>query len=168
LAVAETLDQWLGANRVRLKWPNDALADGRKIAGVLVETDREPGREHPFAVLGCGVNLAYAPDGTSLPATCLAELAASAPAPEDVLPVLIDRLAARLASWQAVGLPPVLAAWQARAFGVGEALVLRLGGVEHRGRFVGLDPTGGLILEATDGTRRSFGMGEPEFSVRAA
>jgi BirA family biotin operon repressor/biotin-[acetyl-CoA-carboxylase] ligase len=167
LAVAEALDRWLGTDRVRLKWPNDALIDGRKIAGVLVETDREPGRENPFAVLGCGVNLVHAPAGTSLPATCLAELGGAA-RPEDVLPVLIDRLGVWLAAWQAEGLSPVLMAWQARAFGLGEPLVLHLGGAKHRGRFVGLDETGGLVLEQADGSRRSFAVGEPDFRVRAA
>lgn len=152
---------------IRLKWPNDVLADGRKLAGVLIETDATPGHASPFAVIGVGLNVASAPDGPSPAATCLADLApARPPSVDDATRALVAALDRWTTLWRAEGAAPVRAAWLERAHGLGAPVVLRIGGAERAGRFAGLDAAGGLILEDGEG-RTAFAVGEAVFGTAA-
>ena len=60
LAVLEALEKQGLANEIRLKWPNDLVARGRKLGGILVEAARD-NEGKPFAVCGIGVNVNYTP-----------------------------------------------------------------------------------------------------------
>ena len=66
--------------RLQLKWPNDVLADGAKLGGILLESASSPSQTTPAVVIGIGINLAHAPDDLGRPATCLARLGIEAPA----------------------------------------------------------------------------------------
>ena len=87
LAVLEALEKQGLANEIRLKWPNDLVARGRKLGGILVEAARD-NEGKPFAVCGIGVNVNYAPqevpDG-GLPAIGLSDLNESVPAVDMLL-----------------------------------------------------------------------------------
>jgi BirA family biotin operon repressor/biotin-[acetyl-CoA-carboxylase] ligase len=96
----------------RLKWPNDVLVDGAKIAGVLVETGLLHGRVD-WAVVGIGLNLAWSPQGLDYPATSVAEaLAAAAPPPPQPSPASRERGRA-----DAVGTPSPARAGEGRGGG---------------------------------------------------
>lgn len=154
VAVAETLDDFLaGAGRIALKWPNDVLVDGAKISGILLEARSGAIGLVDWVVLGIGINVAAAPDGTLYPATCLGRFG-TAPPLAQVLENLARHLAAWLARWETEGFTPVRAAWLARARGLGEALDIRHGAEAVSGRFLDLDLDGALILETATGTRR--------------
>ncbi len=73
LAVAETVDAFV-AGRASLKWPNDVLIDGAKVAGILIE------QADGVAVIGIGVNVAHCPSGLAYPVTSLMD-ASRAPLP---------------------------------------------------------------------------------------
>ncbi len=130
---------------VTIKWPNDLLLDGAKLAGILLE------RSGDAVVVGFGVNCAHAPD---LPDRATTHLnGAVDPA------ILVETLAevfARWASrWRAEGIAPVRARWQERAHPRGAALVARLSdGEAVEGLFDGLDADGALRLRLADGARR--------------
>lgn len=144
VAVADTLSIYVPDGRVKLKWPNDILLAGRKSAGILLE------RVSPRLIaLGIGINLVCAPD--DLAAISIAECAATAPDPEEVLSRLGLLMAQWLALWQAQGFAPVRCAWIARAGGIGEPI--RAVTPQHRfdGIFENLDTDGALLLREPDG-----------------
>jgi BirA family biotin operon repressor/biotin-[acetyl-CoA-carboxylase] ligase len=158
LAVADAVDALLPGGRARLKWPNDVLVAGAKIAGILVELI-----EDGAAIVGVGVNLAHLPEAALYPVTSLACLGAAAGVDKTLLH-LLAALEARLAEWRSVGFAPVRSAWLARGPAIGETVRVRLGQQTTHGSFAGLDADGALLI-ATDGEPRRFAAGEVLFSA---
>jgi BirA family biotin operon repressor/biotin-[acetyl-CoA-carboxylase] ligase len=155
LAVSDAVLALLPARaKVTLKWPNDVLADGGKIAGILLEARSAPSGLVDWLVLGIGINIVAAPTDTPYPTAYLQALGARQLDVETVLEQLSAALAARLESWQARGFAPIRTDWLDRARGLGERLEIRHGGTPIAGRFIDLDLDGALILETASGTRR--------------
>ena len=138
------------APAVRIKWPNDLLFDGAKLAGILLE------REGDAVVIGFGVNLAHSPEALERPATSLAALAGTAPEPDPFLQILARNLPRWLARWRQEGLAPVRAAWLAAAHPIGTALTTPDG----EGLFDGLEADGALRLRLADGSLRTIRAGD--------
>ncbi|HWK47858.1 MAG TPA: biotin--[acetyl-CoA-carboxylase] ligase [Stellaceae bacterium] len=138
---------------IALKWPNDLLLDGAKTAGILLEAEGGAQDTASWVVLGIGVNLVSAPQGTPYPATCLAELGVSS-SPAAMLRRLIDALDARYREWIEGGFAPIRAAWLARARGLGGPIELHREGSLVAGRFADLDATGALVLDTAEGRLR--------------
>ncbi len=159
-----------------LKWPNDVLVAGRKLAGILLATAGPPGRA-PALVIGIGVNLATVPDpalleeGALLPA-CLAETGVGI-APEAFLDRLAPQVAAREAELVRAGFAPLREAWLARAAGLGAPVTARLPGRSVSGILSTIDATGALVLQTAAGRETlpaadlHFAPARPE-PVRAA
>lgn len=143
LVAAVALHEVLGAfaPSLRIKWPNDLLAEGAKLAGILLE------RAGDAVVIGFGANLAHHPEGIGRPVTSIAALSGIAPDPAIVADGLGERFAAWLARWRGEGLPPVRDAWLAAAHPIGTRLDTPAG----QGRFAGLDQKGALRIETVDG-----------------
>lgn len=134
------------APTLRLKWPNDVMLDGAKLAGILAEAEAGPGGAMAHIVLGIGANLAYAPSLPERPTACLPP---PAPAPEDVARVLL----AAIAHWRDMPFAAVRDAWLALGPAPGTALLLRDG---RSGLFAGLAENGNLLLETGGGTETVF------------
>lgn len=139
-----------------LKWPNDLLLGGAKLAGILIEGEGGP----PFAaVIGIGVNCAHHPGDTPYPATDLAAAGAHV-TPEGLFAALARAMERRLTQWaRGAGFAATRADWLKRAAGLGETIRVRLPDHELSGRFGGLDDTGRLLL-GMDGTTMSVTAGE--------
>ncbi|KAA2243988.1 biotin--[acetyl-CoA-carboxylase] ligase [Salinarimonas soli] len=150
-AVTAAMANTSGAGSVTLKWPNDLLVGGAKIAGILLE-GRTVGTPGALAVaIGCGVNVTDSPEGTPYPTT---HLAAHAPRANraSLFEALSAAMAARLAEWdRGRNFAALRSGWLERAAGLGTEARVRLPGGERHGRFVGLDPHGRLQLETADG-----------------
>jgi len=132
----------------RLKWPNDVLAEGRKIAGVLLESLEDA------VIVGIGVNLGHAPRVTDgLAATSVRELTGAAPDFEAALAQLDDAWRHWRAVWE-LDFAAVRGAWLARAAFLGESVRARVSGAEHHGVFEGLAEDGALLLRTGEGLRR--------------
>lgn len=143
----------------RLKWPNDILVGGGKIAGILIELlEARPGVPALLA-LGLGVNVVSKPDGLDYPAARLVDLTdRPAPSPVD-LAAAFDRAFDRWRRlWRHHGFGQIRVAWMDRAAHLGERIVIRLPDGEATGRFADLDPAGALILDC-GGKRRSIAAG---------
>jgi BirA family biotin operon repressor/biotin-[acetyl-CoA-carboxylase] ligase len=140
----------LHAPGVQIKWPNDLLADGAKLAGILLE------REGDAVVIGFGVNLGSRPEYLERPATCLAELAGVAPEPATLVETLAEIFARWLGRWRSEGLAPVRSRWLEAAHPTGTALLTP----EGAGLFDGLDEAGALRLRLADGTHRIIHAGD--------
>jgi BirA family biotin operon repressor/biotin-[acetyl-CoA-carboxylase] ligase len=112
---------------VRLKWPNDLLLDGRKVAGVLVE------RRGERCVVGIGVNLTWAPPGAGRLRT-----------DRDLL---LERLRGELEAWFAAAEAEVLAAWRARSDTLGRRVRVELPGETFEGWAEEVAEDGSLIVD---------------------
>jgi len=160
LAVAEALEV-VGA-RPSLKWPNDVLLAGRKVAGVLCETRKG------LAVIGVGVNLgqtaAEFPAEIAATATSLALVGVVA-GREEVAAAFLNALEARWDRLPEEGAAPLLEAWRARADFWGRPVVARAAGGEVRGVASGLDAEGALRLELPDGTEAVVRAGDLELEA---
>lgn len=158
LAVVETLRAHLEPDRIRLKWPNDVLADKRKIAGILLETAGTDA-----VAVGIGLNLKHHPSDTEFPAVSLRSILGQAPPPEDVLPQLATSLHAWYEVWQSQGFAALKRAWLERAEGLGREIRARLANDEVRGVFETLDDDGALLLRTPDGGLTRITAGEVFF-----
>jgi BirA family biotin operon repressor/biotin-[acetyl-CoA-carboxylase] ligase len=140
----------LHAANVLIKWPNDLLAGGAKLAGILLE------RAGDAVVIGFGVNLAHHPRDLDRSATSVAALSGGAPEPDDVLQTLAGAFARGLGRWRGEGLGPVRAAWLAAAHPLGTALAA----AGEEGLFEGLDESGALRLRVAEGSVRVVHAGD--------
>jgi BirA family transcriptional regulator, biotin operon repressor / biotin---[acetyl-CoA-carboxylase] ligase len=140
--------------KLTIKWPNDLLLSGAKVAGILLEAEGEA------VAVGIGVNCASHPSETDFPATDLAA-AGVAVGPEQLFAALSAKLLGRLAQWNAgAGFSTIRADWLARAAGLGEAIRVRLAEREITGRFEALSDTGGLVLRLADGNAETITAGD--------
>lgn len=157
VAVADAVATLLGGDAgVRCKWPNDVLASGRKIAGILLESETGAAGRLEWVVIGIGLNVAsHPPDGETLyPATSLAAEGAGAVGVEQALSVLCGSLDHWLRRWAEGGFAPVRRAWIERAYDLGGPVAIRCGDDAVRGVFRGLDDDGALILDQGGAVRR--------------
>jgi BirA family biotin operon repressor/biotin-[acetyl-CoA-carboxylase] ligase len=144
LAVAETASHFAPQATITVKWPNDVLANGQKLAGILLES--APAKEGVWLATGVGINLASFPSGTEFPATSLAQLGVSPPTADAALTVLAARFAHWYALWMSEGFETLRAAWLARAGGLGLPIRARLPNETRTGVFEGIDSAGALLL----------------------
>jgi BirA family biotin operon repressor/biotin-[acetyl-CoA-carboxylase] ligase len=157
----------LAPAQIKLKWPNDVLLDGRKLAGILLEGTSAPG-SLPAVVIGFGVNCRRHPATSEFPATDLAA-AGHAVTPETLLGALGEAMAARLDQWRGgKGFAATRTAWLARAAGIGEPIEVRLADRTIVGIFETLEPGGALILRRQDGARETIAAGDVFPLTRAA
>nr|MCU0911435.1 biotin--[acetyl-CoA-carboxylase] ligase [Paracoccaceae bacterium] len=146
-----------GAGPFALKWPNDVLLNGGKVAGILLES-AGAGRGVQRLAIGIGVNLAAAPspDEVEPGATRPVSLASETGIVIGAL-AFLDHLAPAFAAWEdqfaTFGFAPVRNAWLARAARRGEMLTARTGTETHAGRFETLDDSGALVIRTAEGPR---------------
>lgn len=164
LAVLEALEKQGLANEIRLKWPNDLVARGRKLGGILVEAARD-NEGKPFAVCGIGVNVNYTPqevpDG-GLAAIGLSDLNESVPTVNMLLDEVyhavidaVDAWAERLNAMEEDGGPlaPVHGEYVTHLNWIGEHVIARspAGDELARGIFQTVDAFGRACIETEDG-----------------
>ncbi|MFL6741849.1 MAG: biotin--[acetyl-CoA-carboxylase] ligase [Sphingomicrobium sp.] len=143
LALAEAIDAALPAQPLMLKWPNDLMLLGKKLAGILLERSAER------IAVGFGVNLATAPRLKDRHAAALD----GAIAPQAFAPLLAASFARLLDQWRTSESAALIGAWQERAHLPGTRLTLHAGAAETiSGRFAGLEPDGALRLRLDDGS----------------
>lgn len=147
VAVAEALDAF-GAS-CRLKWPNDVLLDGAKLAGVLVEV------RQGWAVVGCGVNVNAAPstDDVTFPATCLADALGHTLERVEVVRELLRRLDAWVELIERGRFGDLHDAFAGRCATINRRVEIRNGQITYAGRALDVSPLEGLVLLCDDGRR---------------
>jgi BirA family transcriptional regulator, biotin operon repressor / biotin---[acetyl-CoA-carboxylase] ligase len=148
LAAAAAVAEVAG-DAARVKWPNDVLVDGRKVAGILVEGRPQEG----WAVLGIGLNVAVRPH--DLPPELRDSAGSLGLEPSDVEPML-GRLLAALERWLAAPDDAVLDALRARDALAGREVRWGAG----HGRASGIDAAGRLVVTRADGTTTALDAGE--------
>lgn len=137
-----------------LKWPNDVMVDGAKLAGILLE------RQGDAIVVGIGVNLARAPDLADRRTCALADIG-ELPDLGAFAERLAEEFAGQLAMWRGFGLAALITRWLTAAHPVGTPLtVTDASSGKISGSFAGLDEAGALRLAMADGTTRIIHAGD--------
>jgi BirA family biotin operon repressor/biotin-[acetyl-CoA-carboxylase] ligase len=158
LALADALAAVAGPGAtITLKWPNDVLLNGGKVAGILLESAGQGGVVSHLAI-GVGVNLAHAPPpgalepGAHAPVSLLGETGIRI-APEEFLPPLAnayDRWERQLRTY---GFAPIRTAWLSRAARVGQKITARTVNETIEGTFETIAEDGALVLVTPEGRR---------------
>lgn len=152
-----------GSVPASLKWPNDVLVDGKKIAGILLESKSCPDGALDWLVIGTGVNISDYPQVTEgLPATALG-LYGAEPKPTDLIASYCENFLHYYQIWVKNGFAPIRDEWLKYAGGVGNEVVARLPNKELHGIFTGLDEEGALILKQSNGEVKYISAGEVFF-----
>jgi BirA family biotin operon repressor/biotin-[acetyl-CoA-carboxylase] ligase len=156
-----------GRSRIALKWPNDVLADGGKLAGILLEASGlKSGRQ--AIVVGIGVNVVAAPQGLPYPATSLADLGVVRTA-ETVFEALSDAWVDSFGLWDdGRGVGAVLERWRGSAAGIGAPVAVSQNGDVLRGIFETIDESGRLIVRTADNRQIAITAGDVHFGATAS
>lgn len=147
---------------LRLKWPNDVLIGGAKLAGILPETTTITGgaARSLIAVIGIGMNLAGHPAGLGRAVTHLVERGCCT-TPADMLAALASAMDGWLRRWDGgAGFGLVREAWLQRAGPLGERITVNTGLEPVEGSFLGIDAEGALVLRDPSGAQRRFTYGD--------
>jgi BirA family transcriptional regulator, biotin operon repressor / biotin---[acetyl-CoA-carboxylase] ligase len=146
LAVADVVGNY--DIKAQLKWPNDVLVGGAKIAGILCEVLSQ----QPLTIaIGCGINVAHAPTGLTYPATCLVAKGATATR-DDVFQSYSNALAYWLDLWnKGENFPTIRTAWTNLAIGIGETITMTTGTQHLTGTFEAITEQGAVMLKPPHG-----------------
>lgn len=140
-----------------LKWPNDVLVDGAKVAGILLE------RAGHTIVVGIGINVAFAPQIAGRDTACLLALNSRfEAAPGGLLEhILAPALHDELWRWRSDGLPRLIERWSAAAHPIGAPVSVNPGSGEPIvGTFAGLDSDGAFKLRLANGSVQTIHAGD--------
>ncbi|MDW3222267.1 MAG: biotin--[acetyl-CoA-carboxylase] ligase [Paracoccaceae bacterium] len=140
-----------------LKWPNDVLLKGGKVAGILLESAGDGGKMGPLAI-GVGVNLRTAPpveevERQAFAPVSLLDLTGVTITPEPFLNVLAHHYALLETQFKDFGFAPIRTAWLAHAARLGQPIIARTGRDEVTGTFEDVDASGNLMLRTSHGLR---------------
>ncbi|AYH42537.1 biotin--[acetyl-CoA-carboxylase] ligase [Azoarcus sp. DN11] len=155
LAVVRALEK-LGVQGLQLKWPNDVLVHGHKLAGILVELLPGRGRT-PAAVVGIGINLhlpadAHIPDQPAV--TDLGQHLEPLPDRNRLLAAVLAELHVLFDTYAAAGFPALRGAWQQRNAFADLPVRVSGDGRELTGICIGVDDDGALLLRTDEGPIR--------------
>lgn len=153
--------------RIALKWPNDVLADGAKLAGILLEAHKRSDGGMAI-VIGMGINVVAAPEGLPYPATSIRELGLDLTA-ETIFAALSDSWVDAFEVWnQGRGVSEVLRLWRGVAAGIGAEVAVSREGEVVRGVFETIDETGRLIVRTDDQRHIAITAGDVHFGATAS
>jgi BirA family biotin operon repressor/biotin-[acetyl-CoA-carboxylase] ligase len=158
----------LGPDRPRyaLKWPNDVLANGKKLVGIGLEA--EPLGHRLAVVVGIGTNVVAAPEGTPTPAVSLASLGVQISA-EELFAALSDAWVEFRGIWDdGRGFAEIRRLWLERAAGLGERVAIQTGSATLEGIFDTIDDGGCLIVRTAEGRRVPVAAGDVFFGAAAS
>jgi BirA family biotin operon repressor/biotin-[acetyl-CoA-carboxylase] ligase len=155
-AVFEALAMHADRTALALKWPNDVLLNGGKVAGILLESTGTAGTVDWLSI-GIGVNLIHSPQGiadSGFPPVSLLEETGSRVDALDFLHVIADCYATQEAIFDRLGFQQIRESWLENAAKLGEVITARTGRDEITGRFETVDEAGQLVLATSRGLVR--------------
>ncbi|MDW7709055.1 MAG: biotin--[acetyl-CoA-carboxylase] ligase [Deferrisomatales bacterium] len=154
VALAEALARWVPPQALELKWPNDVLLGGRKVAGILLEM-RAEGQRTEHVILGVGVNVEGDPAEypTAIRDLCTTVAAWTCPPPRrsEVLCAFLEAFESAYEDFLQTGLEALLPRWHRWFRLQGQAVRVQTPGGTVEGRAVGLGPTGSLLVDTGKG-----------------
>ncbi|MBO0663782.1 biotin--[acetyl-CoA-carboxylase] ligase [Jiella sp. MQZ9-1] len=167
VAIAPDGGDLANGGRFTLKWPNDVLANGAKLSGILLETSGV-GTSDVAVAIGIGVNVVDHPSGTPYPATDLKEIGSPCSAGE-LFFALSDAFVDNLRLWRdGRDLSAVRDKWLRSAAGIGSQVAVDLGGRIVRGVFETIDADCHLVVREPDGRAIRIAAGDVHFGAVAS
>jgi BirA family biotin operon repressor/biotin-[acetyl-CoA-carboxylase] ligase len=145
--------------KISNKWPNDILINGKKTAGILLESSSNQNQIN-FVIIGIGVNLISYPDNALYPATSLENEGFRKILPENLLKNFLEKFADLYQKWQDFGFKPTRNLWLQNAFNLNKEILVNLPNQKIQGVFKDLDENGNLILELKNGEVKIIASGE--------
>jgi BirA family biotin operon repressor/biotin-[acetyl-CoA-carboxylase] ligase len=168
LSVAEALRSATGAD-VGVKWPNDIVAGGRKLGGVLVEAGATQGDPVESAVVGIGIDVNQTEDDFPLDirgtATSLRILTGAEADRDAVLAAVLTRFEEDYLSYLNGGLAAMRERWRSLSATLGRRIEVDSGGERHAGGVVDVSPEGALVIEE-EGSRVEIWHGDVTLAPR--
>lgn len=164
LALSAAIDEFIEPPHVKtLKWPNDVLIDGRKCAGILLESilGKDGGVE--ALIVGIGVNILAPPEDR----IGLQNVSARQVAIHPFRDRLLVHLGALYRRWQVEGFAFIRQAWMEQAHGIGAPITARLAEQTIEGVFEGLNKDGALMLILPSGEKIDISAGDVYFAAGA-
>jgi BirA family biotin operon repressor/biotin-[acetyl-CoA-carboxylase] ligase len=166
-AIAPDGSSGAGRNRFELKWPNDVLAEGAKLAGILLESSML-GQDRCAIAVGIGVNVVAYPDDLPYPATSLKALGARCDA-ETLFLALSDAWSENARLWnEGRGLTEIRRRWLSRAAGLGSQVAVRVDGNVVRGVFETIDEDCRFVIRDDRGDVLKIAAGDVHFGAVAS
>jgi BirA family transcriptional regulator, biotin operon repressor / biotin---[acetyl-CoA-carboxylase] ligase len=138
----------------QVKWPNDILVGGRKLAGILCEVEPAAPGDGTAVVVGMGVNLRVASFPADVAGISLHELVAAPPTPSALFTAVLPELARRLEVLESVGMEALRGEWMRHAAGIGELVTATSAAGRISGVAEGIDDDGALLLRGKAGAVR--------------
>ncbi len=164
LSLADALLRFLAPSlKPQLKWPNDVLLKGKKIAGFLLESHTFSHRVDPFIIMGMGVNILSSPRDVRYPASSLNEEMGLAPSPQEILATFLAYFDRHLDLWRSGGFEEIRQRWLEYAFLLNQSVSFAPAVNSEKmveGLFLGLDLRGQLLLKNKEGKIASYWAGD--------
>ena len=139
---------------IQLKWPNDVLVNGQKIAGILIESYKDS------YILGVGLNILSPPEN----AIGIQSLSSKRNPINAVRDLFLDIFDAYYIRWQKQGFEPIRDKWMRHAIKLNEEIKVKLAGQTLEGIFEGIDSDGALLLRQKGGIQKIL-SGDVYFQV---
>lgn len=153
-------------HHIAVKWPNDILVNGKKIAGILIETDCDSQSEQTICYIGIGLNRLSSPETMSYPTCSLLDFI---PDPPEILGLgnlVLEEINPLLSLWMNSGLRDIREEWLWSAYGLGKPISAKIeNGFVLYGRFVSLSLDGALIIEDDDQHQHTVLSSEIQYMV---
>ena len=153
---------------MRIKWPNDILHRGRKLCGILVQTEATSEPDHLGVVIGVGLNLRVAPILEGYLTVALKDINPAAVKTLDAVGLLHKmngHLDGVLDLWRDKPFGDIAKAWMKRAYGRDRVVSVTVDGHTISGTITGLDEFGGLKVTATDSQVYTVTGGDVEYGA---
>ncbi len=150
VAVAGTLRHF-SENNITCKWPNDVMIEGKKAAGILLESESSANPGLPWVVIGLGINIVARPKEVDYPAACLNDFSSEPISRDAVFEILAEKMAEALSRWREDGFGPIRTLWLNQAHNLGGKIKIESAGKFQEGTFEGLSNSGALLLKNFQG-----------------
>ena len=146
-------DMFGNGHKLACKWPNDVLLDGKKLAGILLESFACEADGKQWVVVGVGVNVDSHPSHVQFPATCLTEAGVELVSAKIVLSRFIHHFIECYNDWSNKGFVPIRKRWMSYAWGMKKEITARLPDREICGIAQDIDVSGCLVIKDKKGSR---------------
>ncbi len=163
VAVASTLSDYVENQIIEVKWPNDVLVNGKKIAGILLEVADFNAKE-PSVIVGVGVNISKTPEKFEYPVTCINNYKSGYTSVDTVFISLLHHFVYWFHIWEDNGFGAIKDEWMRRAFKLGGSVsVENKNGLKAEYKFKGIDMEGAILLDDENGKRNRIRSGTVRF-----